>query len=143
MATRTPPPGSPLGPKADSGVDDLPEAERLLLDAARGWASGGPAAARVVLAAAGAQALYPALDAALRPLCGLRPACPLCPRLSAEESAWLAAVAAAQRPTRGVALALLQALAPPIPAYQAMPAMVGLACGLARLGLRLASPPAR
>jgi len=97
----------------------------------------------VVLAAGGAQHLYPALDAALRPLSGLRPACPLCPRLSAEESAWLAALAVAQGPNRGVALALLQSLAPPIPAYQAMPAMVGLACGLARLGLRLAATPAR
>lgn len=138
MATRTPP-----WPQADSDVDELPEPERLLLDAARGWAAGGPAAARVVLAAGSAQHLYPALDAALRPLSGLRLGCPLCPRLTAEESAWLAAVAVAQGANRGVALALLQSLAPPIPAYQAMPAMVGLACGLGRIGLKLAPSPAR
>ncbi len=130
----------PIWPQADTEVDALPEPERLLLDAARGWASpGGPPTARMILATAGAQHLLPALDAALRPLTGLRPGCPLCPRLSAAEGAWLAAVAVAQGPNRGIALALLQALAPPIPAYQAMPAMVGLACGMARLGLRLAA----
>lgn len=132
----------PIWPQADTPVDELGEAERLLLDAARAWgepgALGGPMArARFVLASAGAQGLAPAFDAALRPLSGMRIACPLCPRVSAEEGAWLAAVGVAQGTNRGVALALLQTLAPPLPAYQAMPALVGLACGFARLGLRL------
>lgn len=140
MATR----GLPLWPQTDGAVDELPEAERLLLDAARAWAAPGPggpvAQAALVLASHGAEGLALVLDAALRPLSGLRLGCPLCPLLTAEESALLAATLAARAgPGRGVALALLQSLAPPLPAYRAMPALIGLGCGLTRAGLRLGS----
>ena len=120
-------------PQADTRPDDLPEADRLLLDAARAWGGPGPggavAQAALVLAAEGMERLAPVLDAALDPLVGLRLACPLCPRLTAEEATWLCALrlARAPGPNRGVALALLQALAPPLPAYHAMPPLLALA----------------
>ena len=82
MATR----GLPTWPWLHSEATDLPEPERLLLDALRGWAAPGPGGplpqAAMLLAADGAEAAALPLDALLRALPGLRPGCPLCPRAS-------------------------------------------------------------
>lgn len=134
MATR----GLPTWPWLDTEPADLPDPERLLLDALRGWAAPGPAGpvpqAALLLAAGGAEAASLPLDALLRALPGLTPACPLCPRLSAGEAALLHAAAAAQHGRRSLALALLHRLAPPLAAYQAMPALIALACALKHTG---------
>lgn len=128
-----------LMPWPDTGA--LPPAEALLLDAMRGWATARtplPAAA-LVLAAAGAEALAIPLDALLRTA---RPVlhCPLCPRSSADESAVLAAVGLAQHEQRSCALAVLLRVAPPLPAYNAMGAVLTLAAGMRALGLLLENP---
>ena len=134
MATR----GLPTWPWLDSEATDLPEPERLLLDALRGWAAPGPGGplpqAAMLLAADGAEAAALPLDALLRALPGLRPGCPLCPRLDVGEASLLHATAAAQHGHRSLALALLHRLAPPLPAYQAMPTLIALACVLKRTG---------
>jgi hypothetical protein len=133
--------GLPSWPWHGTDPADLPEAERLLLDALRAWAEPGPggpvAQAALLLTAAGLEAAALPLDAALRALPGLRAACPLCPRLNESEGALLLAVAAAQRGRRGVALALLHRLAPPLAAYQAMSALLTLACTLKHNGTLL------
>ena len=137
MATR----GLPTWPWLHAEADALPEAERLLLDASRGWAAPGPfeplPRAALILGAAGAEATALPLDALLRSLPGLHIHCPLCPRLDAGEAALLQAVAAAQRGGRSLALALLHRLAPPLAAYRAMPALLALACALKRGGVQL------
>ena len=134
MATR----GLPTWPWLDTEPAALPEPERLLLDALRGWASPGPAGpvpqAALLLAAGGAEAASLPLDALLRTLPGLRPGCPLCPRLAAGEAALLHATAAAQQGRRSLALALLHRLAPPLAAYRAMPALIAMACALKQTG---------
>ena len=128
-----------LMPWPDTGA--LPPAEALLLDAIRGWGHSRtplPVAA-VILAAGGAEALALPLDALLRTA---QPTlhCPLCPRSSADESAILAAVGLAQHDQRSCALALLLRVAPPLPAYNAMGALLTLAGGMRALGLMLANP---
>ncbi|MBY0338764.1 MAG: hypothetical protein K2X11_19270 [Acetobacteraceae bacterium] len=137
MATR----GLPRWPQADADADTLAEGARLLLDAARAWAAPGPAGplpqASLVLAAEDLGELALPLDSALRRLPGLVLACPLCPRLAAEESALIAALAAIQRGQRSLGLAVLQSLAPPLQAYQAMPALIAVASAMARAGLSL------
>ena len=110
----------------------------------RGWA-GAPTplpAAALVLAAAGAEALALPLDALLR---HARPQlhCPLCPRSTADESALLAAVGLAQHGQRSCALAMLLRVAAPLPAYNAMGAVLTLAAGMRALGLRLDNPFSR
>lgn len=128
-----------ITPWPDIGA--LPPAEALLLDAMRGWGAARtplPAAA-LILAAGGAEALAVPLDALLRTV---RPLlnCPLCPRSAGDESAVLAAVALAQHGQRSCALALLLRVAPPLPAYNAMGAVLALAGGMRAVGLMLANP---
>lgn len=134
MTTR----GLPTWPWLGTEPAALPEPERLLLDSLRDWAaptSAGPVPqAALRLAAGGAEAAALPLDALLRALPGLRPGCPLCPRLGPGEVALLHATAAAQHGRRSLALALLHRLAPPLAAYQAMPALIALACALKRTG---------
>ena len=133
---------SMLTPWPDTGA--LPAAEGMLLDAMRGWNQARtplPAAA-LILAAAGAEALAIPLDALLRLV---RPElrCPLCPRSSADESALLAVVALAQNEQRSCALAVLLRVAAPLPAYNAMGAVLTLAGGMRAMGLALANPFSR
>ena len=73
----------------------------------------------------------------MRALPGLHPSCQLCPRMNDGEGALLLAIAAAQRGRRSLALALLHRLAPPLAAYQAMAALLSLACTLKHGGTRL------
>jgi len=107
----------------------------------RHWAASRepiPSAA-LVLAAGGAEALAVPPDALLR-CAGIAPACPLCPSVSRDEAALLAAIALAQHGERSRALAMLGQVAPPIAAYRAMGAVLSLAGGLARAGHALAHP---
>ena len=128
-----------LMPWPDIGA--LPPAEALLLDAMRGWGAARsplPAAA-LILAAEGAEALALPLDALLRTARpGLR--CALCPCSSTDESALLAAVGLAQHDQRSCALAVLLRVAAPLPAYNAMGAVLTLAGGMRALGLTLENP---
>jgi len=137
MATR----GLPTWPHRGESPDALPEAERIILDAARAWAGPGPAGpvgeAALILASQGAEGMALLLDPLLRALPGLHPGCPLCPVVSSSECAFLLAISAAQHGTRGLALGLLYRLAPPIGAYRAMPVMIQLACALKRGGITL------
>jgi len=128
-----------LAPWPDIGA--LPPAEALLLDAMRGWHAARtplPTAA-MILAAEGAEALAIPLDALL---CTVTPRlqCRLCPRSSGDESAILAATGLAQHDQRSCALALLLRVAPPLPAYNAMGALLTLAGGLKAMGLLLENP---
>ena len=137
MATR----GLVTWPLHDTDSAGLPPAEALLLDALRAWAAPGPAGAmgqaRLVLAAAGAAEAAAPLDALLRALPPLAPPCPHRPRLHPGESALLRAAAAAQHGRRGVALAMLNGLAPPLAAYRAMPALLCLCAALRGAGVAL------
>ena len=122
-------------------VGALPPAEALLLDAMRGWGAARtplPMAA-MILAATGAEALAVPLDAMLRVA---RPALhgPLCSRSSADESALLAAVGLAQHGQRSCALAVLLRVAAPLPAYNAMGALLTLAAGMKAMELLLDNP---
>lgn len=134
MATR----GLPTWPHLGQDSDTLPDAERLLLDAARAWAAPGPAGpmaeAAIVLAAGGIEGAALMLDPLLRSLPTLYLACPLCSIVTASESAFLLAVSAAQHGSRSLGLGLLHRLAPPLTAYRAMPQLIGLACVLKRGG---------
>lgn len=140
MATR----GLPSWPWLDTEAAALPEAEALALDAIRAWAEDGPAGpmaqAALVLAAAGVEGAALPLNAALRTLPGLVPACRVCPGVTRIEADFLLALAAAQSGRRSLALALLHRLAPPLAAYQAMPGVIGFACALRRAGLGLSAP---
>ncbi|WPB83971.1 hypothetical protein [Sediminicoccus rosea] len=135
MATR----GLPTWPHLNECADNLPDPERLLLDAARAWAGPGPAGpvaeAALVLAAAGIEGAALRLDPLLRALPGLQLACPLCPAIHTTEAALLLAIGAVQQGRRSVALGLLHRLAPPLAAYRAMPALILLACALRRGGV--------
>lgn len=137
MATR----GLAAWPLRDAEIAALPDAESLLLDAIRAWAAPGPAGpqgqARLVLAAGGAHAAAAPLDALLRALPGLALGCPLCRRVHGPEASLLLAAACAQQGGRGVALALLASLAPPLAAYRAMPALIHVAAALRGAGLLL------
>lgn len=137
MATR----GIPRWPLLNVEAAALPPAESLVLDAMRHWAASRepmPSAA-LVLAAGGAEALAVPLDALLR-CAGIAPACPLCPSVSRDEAALLAAIALAQHGDRSSALAMLGQVAPPIAAYRAMGAVLSMAGGLAHAGHALAHP---
>ena len=137
MATR----GLVTWPLHDTDAARLPPAEALLLDALRAWAapgSPGPLGqARLVLAAAGATDAAPPLDALLRAMPGLVPACPHCPRLLRDEATLLLAAAAAQHGRGGVALAMLNGIAPPLAAYRAMPGLLHLVAALRGAGVLL------
>lgn len=145
MATR----GLPAWPYTGATPEDLPTAERLLVDAARAWAAAChrrepplPAMTRL-LATERAEAAGPALDALLRALAEAAPltlGCPLCPRLVGEEPPLLLAAALAQRGARREALACLLHRLPNPQAYAAMAAAIGLGCGFARASLRFVDP---
>ena len=132
MATR----GLPTWPHLGESPEALPDAERLILDAARAWAGRGPAGpigeAALILASQSAEGMAPLLDPLLRALPGLHPGCPLCPIVSSSEAAFMLAISATQHGTRGLALGLLHRLAPPLGAYRAMPTLIQLACALKR-----------
>jgi len=134
--------GLPTWPHLGKSPDALPDAERLILDAARAWAGPGPAGpigeAALVLASHGAEGMALLLDPLLRALPGLLPACPLCPIVSPSEAAFMLAISTAQHGTRGLALGLLHRLAPPLGAYRAMPALIQFAGALKRGGISLA-----
>jgi hypothetical protein len=145
MATR----GLPAWPYTGADPEDLPAAERLLLDATRAWAAactrGEPPlpAMQRILATERAETAAPAIDALLRALAQAAPltlGCPLCPRLIGEEPPILLAAALAQRGARGEALACLLKRLPNPLAYAAMAAALGLGCGFARAGLRFTDP---
>ena len=145
MATR----GLPAWPFTRTDPEDLPAAERLLLDAARAWAAAcrrgeptRPALARL-LATESAQGAAPALDAMLRALAQPHPltlGCPLCPRLVGEEAPLLLLAALAQRGPRRDALAVLLARLPGRAGYDAMAAAIGLGAAFQAAGLRFADP---
>lgn len=145
MATR----GLPAWPFTATAPDDLPTAERLLLDTARAWAAACARreppvpVMRRLLATECAEAAAPALDALLRALAEAAPltlGCPLCPRLVGEEPPILLAAALAQRGARREALACLLKRLPNPQAYAAMAAAIGLGTNFARAGLRFADP---
>jgi hypothetical protein len=145
MATR----GLPAWPFTTATPDDLPGAERLLLDAARAWAAacnrGEPPVPtlRRLLAAESAEAAAVPLDALLRALAGTAPltlGCPLCPRLVGEEPPLLLAAALAQRGARREALAFLLRHLPGRHACDAMAAAIGLGCAFRTAGLRFTDP---
>lgn len=137
--------GLPDWPWAGADLDDLPTAERLLLDAARAWhraaRAGAPAlpAARFVLVAEEAQLAAPPLNALLRGA-PIAAGCPLCPRVVPPEAALLLACALAQRGARSEALAAMLRLLPLRAAYAAMPAAIHLGAALRRAGLLLRHP---
>lgn len=137
--------GLPDWPWNGTPADDLPAAERLLLDTIRAWHAAARAsvaplpAARLTLAAGDASAAAIPLDAMLR----IAPAaisCPLCPRVAPAEAGLLLACALAQRGARSEALAALLHLLPLGAAYAAMPAAILLGCALRRAGLLLRHP---
>jgi hypothetical protein len=140
--------GLPNWPWSNAEADALPPAERLVIDAARAWATaarhGEPALMplRRLLATEDAGAAAEPLDALLRALAQhrLTLGCPLCPRLVGEEPALLLTVACAQRGPRREALAFLLRRLPPHQAYSATAAAIAFGCALRRAGLRLGDP---
>lgn len=134
--------GLPAWPLIGQPADALPDAERLLLDALRAWrwpgAAGPLGSAAIILASAGVEALALPLDAALRALPQFDAALALWPDISGDEAAVLHTVAALQASQRSLALALLHRVAPPLRAYQALPALIGVAGGFRRAGHGLA-----
>jgi hypothetical protein len=145
MATR----GLPAWPYTGEAPEDLPPAERLLLDATRAWAAacrrGDPPlpAMRRLLSTESAEAAAAPLDAMLRALAQAHPltlGCPLCPRLVGEEPPILLAAALAGRGARREALAFLLKRLPNPQAYAAMAAAIALGCALRCAGLRFADP---
>ena len=103
--------GLPRWPWLGDDLDALPSAERLMADAMRAWqraaSKGAPPlpALRLLLAAEGAEAAAPALDALLRLAPGAVIAHPLCPRLTPDEAGLLLLCAIAQRGARHEAMA--------------------------------------
>ncbi|MGG5822309.1 hypothetical protein [Falsiroseomonas sp. HW251] len=145
MATR----GLPAWPYTDATPEDLPPAERLLVDAARAWAAacrrGEPTAPalRRLLATERAEAAAGPLDAMLRALAqsaALTIGCELCPRLVGEEAPILLAVALAQRGRRREALACLLKRLPNAQTYSAMAAAIAVGCAFRAAGLRFNDP---
>lgn len=145
MATR----GLPAWPYAAAEPEELPPAERLLLDAARAWATachrGEPPlpALQRLLATESAEGAAPAIDAMLRALANPHPltlGCPLCPRLVGEEPPLLLLVALAQRGPRREAFACLLARLPGRSGYDAMAAAIGLGTAFRTAGLCFADP---
>lgn len=137
--------GLPQWPWAGAEADDLPPAERLLLDAIRAWYAAARAgtpplpAAQLVLVTEEAGIATPMLDVLLRGA-PIAAGCPLCPRVAPQEAALLLACALAQRGARSEALAALLRLLPLQAAYAAMPAAIHLGCALRRAGLLLRHP---
>ncbi|PWS37652.1 hypothetical protein DFH01_12610 [Falsiroseomonas bella] len=145
MATR----GLPAWPYTTTDPEDLPAAERLLLDSARAWAAArnqGIAtvpAMRRILATESAEGAAPAMDALLRNLTSAGPltlGCPLCPRLVGEEPPLLLFAALVQRGPRREAFACLLNRMPGRPGYDAMAAAIHLGAAFRRAGLLFADP---
>src|SRR4051794_10979635 len=105
--------GLPAWPWAETLTDDLPRAERLLLDGMRLWTEAARTARapmpaiRAIFVAEDAAAAIPAFDAWMRALPPGGIACPLCPRIGREEARLLLGCALVQRGARREALALL------------------------------------
>ena len=133
--------GLPDWPWAGTAADDLPVAERLLLDAMRAWHRGTPPlpAALLILAAEDAIQAAGPLDTLLR-TARIEAGCRLCPNVAPQEAALLLACALAQRGARSEALAALLRLLPLRDAYAAMPAAIHLGCALRRAGLLMRHP---
>jgi hypothetical protein len=133
--------GLPDWPWAGTPADDLPAAERLLLDAVRAWHRGTPPlhAAAMILATEDATASAAPLDSLLR-AAPIQAGCPLCPAVASQEAALILACALAQRGARSEALAALLRLFPLRTAYAAMPAAIHLGCAFRRAGLLLRHP---
>jgi len=146
--------GLPAWPWAEAATDDLPRAERLLLeafrlaaDAARRGCPTHPALSLPFIAedAAAALAGFEALLRALAPGGPLPVAAPLCPRVSRAEAALLLGCAMAQHGRRVAALALILPPLPALAARAALPAAIRLGALLRGAGLVLRDPlhPAR
>lgn len=137
--------GLPDWPWTGTPTDDLPTAERLVLDTIRAWhgaARVGHApfsAMSLVLATEDAATAGPPLDALLR-AAPIEAGCRLCPKVAPQEAALLLACALAQRGARSEALAALLRLLPLGAAYAAMPPAIHLGCALRRAGLLLRHP---
>jgi hypothetical protein len=145
LATR----GLPAWPWTREAADDLPEPERLLLEASRLWAaaardgrSTGLALRPPFLAEDAPGAIDP-FDALLRQAATLKPmafGCPLCPGVTEDEATLLLACALTQRGARREALALFLRWLPPGGAHAAMPAAIHLGAALRAAGLLLRNP---
>jgi hypothetical protein len=137
--------GLPDWPWAGTPTDELPQAERLLLDTMRAWhgaARAGQAplpAMNLVLATEDATTAGPPLHALLC-TAPIEAGCRLCPKVAPQEAALLLACALAQRGARSEALAALLRLLPLPAAYAAMPPAIHLGCALRRAGLLLRHP---
>ncbi|WP_198369249.1 hypothetical protein [Roseomonas rosulenta] len=137
--------GLPDWPWAGTPTDDLPPAERLLLETIRVWygaARAGRAplpAMSLILATEEAAAAGPPLDAMLR-AAPIEACCRLCPKVAPQEAALLLACALAQRGARSEALAALLRLLPLRDAYAAMPPAIRLGCALRHSGVLLRHP---
>jgi hypothetical protein len=137
--------GLPDWPWAGTPTDDLPPAERLMLDTIRAWhgaARAGQAplsAMSLVLATEDATTAAPPLHALLS-TAPIQAGCSLCPKVAPQEAALLLACALAQRGARSEALAALLRLLPLRAAYAAMPPAIHLGCALRRAGLLLRHP---
>lgn len=137
--------GLPDWPWVGTPTDELPTAERLVLDTIRAWygaARAGQAplsAMSLVLATEDAGTAGPPLDGLLR-AAPIEAGCVLCPKVAPQEAALLLACALAQRGARSEALAALLRLLPLRAAYAAMPPAIHLGCALRRAGLLLRHP---
>ena len=145
MATR----GLPTWPWAADLADDLPEPERLLLEAGRLWGAarreGRSAwlAIRPPFLAEDAGGAVDPFDTLLRQAATLKPlalGCPLCPRVTEDEAALLLGCALTQRGARREGLALFLRWLPPGSAHAAMPAAIHLGIALRAAGLVLQNP---
>lgn len=144
MTTR----GFPDWPWADTPADDLPQAERLLLDAARLWAAARRRGAHPGLALrppflaedapAAATPCMVLLHRAIPDTVGL--GCSLCPRVTPVEARLLLGCAQTQRGARREALAGFMGWLPPAAAMAAMPPAIALGAALRAVGLLLNDP---
>ncbi len=142
MATR----GLPAWPLRHLGAEDLPPAERLVLEAMRRWRQAQQQGHAVLPALAGLLTTADASTAALplhRLLRAVEAAVPLrlgpmlAPRPTVHEAMLLHALALAQGGAGHAALAALCPLLPPAQACGALHPLLALAGSLAAVGLRL------
>lgn len=139
--------GLPAWPWAGTPTEDLPAAERLLLEGLRLWAAAArqghaplPALRPPFIADGAAEAMAP-LDLLARALHGALPfGCPLCPRVLPAEALLLLGCALVQRGARLEAQAVLLRILPPATAGEVLPAACRLGIALAQSGLWLRNP---
>lgn len=145
MATR----GLPAWPWAETPAEDLPTAERLLLEGMRRWAEAAGQGRspgldiRLPFIAEEAPAAAPPLDLLLRLAAGLRPlefGCTFCPYVTPAEATLLLGCGLTQRGARREALAVFLRWLPPAAAYAAMPHAIRIGCALRGAGLLLRNP---